>query len=186
MVKRAGMGSHSKPGNGENELWLTPPSILYALGGFDLDPCACPEPRPWPTAALHIALPDDGLATVWSGRVWCNPPYGDKAAAWLKRMVEHCCGTALIFARTETEAWHRFVWPHAAEILFLEGRLTFYLPDGTRSAYNAGAPSALVAYGEADAHALRISGLRGALRSSTTQPFVTQTITQGDSLLCPQ
>lgn len=33
--------------NTENkEEWLTPPYILEALGGFDLDPCA-PEFRPW-------------------------------------------------------------------------------------------------------------------------------------------
>lgn len=163
-MKRNGMGSHQRPHHGENELWLTPPQVLYALGPFELDPCACPEPRPWPTAAYHIALPDDGLALKWSGRVWCNPPYGEKASAWLERMASHQRGPALIFARTETDAWHQFVWPCSSEILFLRSRLNFYLPDGTKSAYNAGAPSALVAYGEEDAEILRACGIPGAFR----------------------
>jgi hypothetical protein len=35
---------------------------------------------------------------------------------WLKKMSRHNTGTALIFARTETEAYHEFVWPHASGI----------------------------------------------------------------------
>jgi len=50
-----------------NETWLTPPAILHALGDFDLDPCAAPSPRPWPTAARHIELPEDGLTANWGG-----------------------------------------------------------------------------------------------------------------------
>src|SRR5579859_729831 len=66
--------------------WLTPPEIIQALGLFDLDPCAAPSPRPWPTASRHIELPEDGLAAKWHGRVWCNPPFGAHTAAWLARM----------------------------------------------------------------------------------------------------
>lgn len=64
--------------------WLTPPEILHALGGFDLDPCAS-EHQPWRTAARQLTIRDDGLKQKWSGRVWCNPPYGPFAARWLER-----------------------------------------------------------------------------------------------------
>lgn len=162
-MKKKGIGSHTKPNNGDNDLWLTPPQILFALGEFDLDPCACPEPRPWPTAKRHVALPEDGLAYEWAGRVWCNPLYGDDISPWLEKMARHNRGIALTFARTETEHWTRHVWPNASAILFIAGRIYFYLPDGTRAGGNAGGPSALIAYGTEDATKLKNSGISGSL-----------------------
>jgi hypothetical protein len=150
-------------GTDGNETWLTPPHILAALGPFDLDPCAAPSPRPWPTAAQHIELPTDGLAQPWRGRVWCNPPYGAKTAAWLDRLAMHGCGTALIFARTETAMFFAHIWPRASALLFLHGRLFFCDRHGVPAAANSGAPSVLVAYGARDAEALARSGLPGAL-----------------------
>lgn len=91
------------------DVWLTPPAIIKALGEFDLDPCASLD-RPWDTAKKHYTIEDNGLAQVWSGRVWCNPPYGPGMAPFLKRMVEHKNGIALIFARTETKAFFDYVW----------------------------------------------------------------------------
>lgn len=161
-MKRSGIGSHTIPNGGRHELWLTPPQVLMGLGRFDLDPCACPAPRPWPTADRHVALPDDGLSCEWRGRVWLNPPYGDSLGAWLERMAMHGKGIALTFARTETDAWQRWVWPYARLVLFVDGRLYFYLPDGTRAAGNAGGPSALIAYSDEDATLLDNSGLNGA------------------------
>lgn len=158
-----GMGGHSLPNRGESVVWLTPPSIIKALGMFDLDPCAAPDPRPWDTANHHITLPDDGLAKEWFGRVWLNPPYGAQTSAWMERLAEHGCGAALIFARTETDCWQRHVWPKASAILFLDGRLFFHRHDGIQAVANAGAPSAIVAYGEADAEALASSKIPGFL-----------------------
>jgi hypothetical protein len=156
-----GIGSHTKPNNGESVIWLTPPYILHALGTFDFDPCACSNPRPWATAREHISLPDDGLNYEWKNRVWCNPPYGDETGIWLKRMADHGHGTALIFARTETETWEKWVWGRASAVFFFFGRLYFYYPDGTRAGGNAGGPSALVAYGESDAQILATTSLKG-------------------------
>lgn len=136
------------------DVWLTPPHIIEQLGPFDLDPCAAPEPRPWPTAAEHIALPRDGLAEAWEGRVWLNPPYGKRTHLWLQRLAEHGFGTALIFARTETAMFRETVWKHASAVKFLSGRLHFHHPNGQRAISNSGAPSCLVAYGDGDAERL--------------------------------
>jgi hypothetical protein len=157
-----GMGGHHSPAS-ETVVWLTPPDILSALGDFDLDPCACSEPRPWPTARTHFTVEDDGLTKPWFGRVWMNPPYGPPKVVgpWMRRMADHGAGTALIFARTETALFFETVWRRAAACLFLEGRLFFCRPDGTQAGHNAGAPSVLVAYGEYDAKGLRHSGLPG-------------------------
>lgn len=143
------------------DTWLTPPEILTALGPFDLDPCAAPEPRPWPTARRHYTLPTDGLVEPWTGRVWCNPPYSREAVKWLRRLATHQHGTALVFARTETTWFVETVWRAATAILFLEGRVHFHYADGSRAAANAGAPSCLVAYGIEDALRLARCGLNG-------------------------
>jgi hypothetical protein len=142
--------------------WLTPPDLLRALGPFDLDPCA-PIVRPWPTAATHYTIADDGLSRKWVGRVWLNPPYGPHTGTWLERLHEHGNGIALIFARTETEAWFRHIWGVASGILFLRGRLNFHFVSGKRADKNSGAPSALIAYGENNAGILETCGIAGSL-----------------------
>lgn len=148
--------------------WLTPPHIIPALGGwqaFDLDPCAAPAPRPWPTALrMNAEADEDGLAIEWAGRVWLNPPYSSAIVArWLERLADHDRGTALVLARTETAAFRRWVWERSAGLLFLHGRLHFHYPDGTRAAANAGAPSVLCAYGADDLDRLAAASLDGAL-----------------------
>jgi hypothetical protein len=95
--------------------------------------------------------------------VWCNPPYGDDTGKWMHRMAFHNNGIALVFARTETDYWKDCVWYDAHSVLFVHGRLNFYLPDGTRATGNAGGPSALVAYGTKAAHRLASSGIDGRL-----------------------
>jgi hypothetical protein len=142
------------------DVWLTPPHILEALGPFDLDPCAS-ENRPWDTASQHYTIKDDGLTQAWSGRVWCNPPYGPKMGPFLEKLATHPGGgVALVFARTETRAFFDNVWDKATAILFLKGRLKFHKPDGEVGG-TAGSPSVLIAYGEADAEVLKNCKLSG-------------------------
>lgn len=163
VAPRRGLTGHESTAS-DATVWLTPPRILAALGPFDLDPCAAPEPRPWPTAAVHFGKAEDGLKREWRGRVWLNPPYGNATgAAFMRRMAKHRHGTALIFARTETAVFHETVWQAASALLFLRGRLAFHRPDGTRASAGGGAPSVLIAYGAGDADKLAASGLDGAL-----------------------
>lgn len=156
---KTGMSSHQRLVGG-SDVWLTPRHVLEALGDFDLDPCAAPQPHLWPTAREHITLPFDGLAEAWHGRVWCNPPYGQHTWLWLDRLAMHGTGTALVFARTETTGFVDTVWGAAAGVMFLHGRLDFHRADGSKGA-NAGAPSCLVAYGLQDADILQHCGLPG-------------------------
>lgn len=145
--------------------WLTPPPVIAGLGGadsFDLDPCGFAG-SPIRTGRRVICLPDDGLSAEWAGRVFLNPPYGSEAEAWLHRLAAHGQGVALVFARTETEAFHRAIWERASGLLFLEGRLHFHRPDGSRAKANAGAPSVLCAYGAEELDRLAACTLAGAL-----------------------
>lgn len=152
------LSGHQSPNMG-TDIWLTPPEILAALGPFDLDPCAAPEPRPWPTASKHITLPDDGLSAAWEGRVWMNPPFGREAIKWMEKLARHGDGIALIPARTETAMFYKWVWGCADAVLFLKGRPHFHYPDGSRAPFNSGAPICLVGYGMKNAIALHRSAL---------------------------
>jgi len=156
---RKGIGSHQSARMNTDE-WLTPPFIIEQLGHFDLDPCA-PINRPWNTASTHYTIDDNGLSKPWTGRVWCNPPYGLAATAWLKKLAEHGNGIALIFARTETAMFFNYVWDRADSILFIKGRLYFHYPSGERASANSGAPSVLVAYGDLNTNKLKGSKIEG-------------------------
>lgn len=151
-------GHHPK--EGREETWLTPRYILDALGPFDLDPC-CPPNMPWQTAATMFTKEDDGLAQPWFGRVWCNPPYDRDAVQWMRKLAQHGCGTALVFARTETRWFVETVWNAADAIFFFHQRLTFCHSDGRPAKANGGAPSVLAAYGADDVNRLQKCGLDG-------------------------
>jgi len=142
------------------DVWLTPPYIIEALGEFDLDPSS-PIHRHWNTAKKHYTIIDDGLKQEWSGRVWCNPPYGRECVKWLKKCAEHGNSITLIFARTETRMFFDEVWDKASAILFLKGRLKFYNTEGIQAKASAGAPSVLIAYGDNNAEILKNCNLEG-------------------------
>jgi len=149
---KGGMSRHTSPKMNKDE-WLTPPFILEALGEFDLDPCSSIN-RPWDTAKNHFTINDNGLLRDWNGRVWLNPPYGKHTNIWMDKLVLHGNGIALIFARTETAVWFSSIWPLADAVFFFKGRLHFHHIDGSRSPFNAGAPSALIAYGKQNVRTL--------------------------------
>lgn len=154
-----GIGGHHSHQAGKDE-WITPEAIVRSMGRFDLDPCAAVD-QPWPCADAAFTIFDDGLKRPWSGRVWCNPPYGKKAEAWLDRMADHGSGIALTFARTDTEWFHRVVFNMAHAVLFREGRITFCHIDGRLAAHNSGGPSCFIAYSWTDVAALHESGQPG-------------------------
>jgi uncharacterized protein YlzI (FlbEa/FlbD family) len=156
----------------QTDVWLTPPALLSQLGEFDLDPCS-PVNRPWDTAKQHYTIHDNGLVMPWSGRVWLNPPYGRQMIHWLHKMALHLNGMALTFARTETAAFQRFVFPFAMSMLFLKGRINFLNEKGLVSRSNAAAPSVLISYTEFDADVLADSGIEGKHLLVNAMPVIT-------------
>jgi len=135
---------HESPVGGSVD-WWTPPGLFDRLAlRFAIDVAAPRGGVPWVPADRHFDIDADGLAQPWYGTVWCNPPYGPKAPAFVGRMVRHGNGLLLIAARTETRTFQ-----HAAEwawsVCFLRERLHFIRPDGFqgRSAF----ASALFAFG---------------------------------------
>lgn len=111
--------------------WITPREVLELLGHFDLDPCAAMR-QPWATADRMLTERENGLLLPWSGRVWCNPPYGKGAEAFMRRMAEHTGGgIALIFMRSDTRWFQEAVLETARALFLWRGRIRFCREDGT-------------------------------------------------------
>lgn len=130
--------------------------VMHAI---DLDPASCAQANETVGAAHWYGLDHpneayrDGLACVWFGRVWMNPPYGDEIAGWTDRLVHQYAmenvieGIALVPARTDT-AW--FTRAAAGRVVcFVTGRLKFGNAENS-----APFPSALIYFGE-DAETFR-------------------------------
>lgn len=141
------------------EDWITPPKIVLSLGEFDLDPCACEESIHRYANKVYYKR-DNGLRQDWYGRIWCNPPYGDKGREFIHKLALHGNGILLIFARTETKIYHSHIWNKADAIFFIKGRLKFLHPNGKEGG-TAGSPSVLIAYGHENGKILRDCGLEG-------------------------
>jgi hypothetical protein len=157
------MSSHQSA-KSKSVTWLTPPAWIEALGPFDMDPC-CPPDMPWATADTMLTEREDGLATPWHGRVWCNPPFGARVwPKWAAKLAEHGNGILLIPARTETREFYRLVWGKADAICFVQGRPHFHYPCGKRAKANSGAPIALAAYGFPNASRLELAELGRVIR----------------------
>lgn len=73
--------------------WATPQELFDKLDAefhFTLDPCSTDENA---KCLKHYTKEQDGLAQDWTGeRVFCNPPYGRKMPAWIKKCAEHAHG----------------------------------------------------------------------------------------------
>ena len=105
--------------------WYTPAWIFEALGiEFDLDPSSPHDMESAVPAAVKYTMFDDGLSQQWNGRVWLNPPYGKSTPFWIRRMIDHNDGIALVFSRTDA-AWCQDAMEACTSMLFLSGRIQF-------------------------------------------------------------
>jgi phage N-6-adenine-methyltransferase len=117
--------------------WETPQSFFDELDKefhFTLDPCATTQTA---KCSKYYTKEDDGLSKDWSGEtVFINPPYSKKQKgnpgqeAWIKKSYEegqkpNTICVMLLPARTDTLAFHRYIYHKASEIRFVKGRLRF-------------------------------------------------------------
>jgi phage N-6-adenine-methyltransferase len=128
----------------ERDDWSTPQELFDALDAefhFDLDVCATEASA---KCAKFYSEQDDGLAQLWSGMCWMNPPYGSEIRRWVEKAWQAAENGAtvvcLVPARVETGWWWDFC--RHGEVRFLRGRLAF--GGGENS---APFPSAVVVFG---------------------------------------
>lgn len=115
----------------DSDEWETPDTVFLPLHeefNFTIDAAATKQNT---KLEKFWSKKDDALTQRWaSERVWCNPPYSQ----WQK-FVAHaarCGGTAVLLlpARTDTKAFHEYIWYRNAsrayvEVRFIKGRLKF-------------------------------------------------------------
>ena len=109
----------------KSDLWETPQEFfdnLNAIYHFETDVCALPENA----KCKRFFSPEmDGLKQEWTGRCWCNPPYGRQISKWIKKGAEsEALIVMLLPARTDTKWFHDYCLPYG-RITFLRGRLRF-------------------------------------------------------------
>lgn len=136
--------AHVSYNSGENE-WYTPPEFIKAtidvMGGIDLDPASSEIANRTVNAASFFTKDDDGLSKVWSGRVWCNPPYAQPlianfAEAIASKYESKEIEQAIVLVNNATEtAWFQRMLSVADAICLPRGRIRFLDPQG-----NPGAP----------------------------------------------
>jgi phage N-6-adenine-methyltransferase len=119
-------------------------SLEERFGKFTLDVAAAKHNA---KCAEYITREQDGLSQVWTGRVWCNPPYSNIRAwvekAWREFDMTTEYGTALgpeFIAmllpanRVEQAWWQDLVEPYRdrpgspLRVEFLRGRMRFDRP----------------------------------------------------------
>lgn len=108
--------------------WETPQTLFDELDRefhFTLDPCATPETA---KCEKFFTVKENGLLQNWGGEtVFCNPPYGRELPKWIEKCAKeskHAKVVMLIPARTDTRAFHEFIYGKA-QIRFIKGRLKF-------------------------------------------------------------
>ena len=109
----------------KSENWETPLQFFQELDAefhFDLDVCALPENA---KCTRYYTPEDDGLSQPWNGTCWCNPPYGRRISAWVKKAAESETTVVMLLpARTDTKWFHEYIYGKA-EVRFIKGRLKF-------------------------------------------------------------
>jgi len=144
--------------------WYTPKWVFDALGvDFDLDPASPHDMESAVPAKTKYTKFDNGLKKPWFGRVWLNPPYGPDTGVWIRRMMQHGNGIALVFSRTDA-AWCQDAMRSASAMLFVAGRIDF-VPgiENQHKKSRCGAGTVIFAWGTDCVQALRRMGDRGIL-----------------------
>jgi len=129
--------------------WATPPEVFDPLDAefhFDLDAAASASNRKCPIyfgPDQELECDRDGLRSGWDipgvKAVWVNPPYSRGLQG---KFIEHAAAESsslgitvvmLLPARTDTRAFHDWIWdrtahkpqPWVREVRFLKGRIRF-------------------------------------------------------------
>lgn len=132
-----------------HDYWHTPPELYRVLDaefGFVLDAAAHANNA---LAPRWIDEQENALEVDWDGSVvWCNPPYSKMGAfvfkAWEQCQQQRNVIVLLIPAYTDPGYWWDCIVPHADEIRFLRGRVSFLENGETRQ--SARFPSVVVVF----------------------------------------
>ena len=123
--------------------WSTPQWFVdecadrYAAGGFDLDVAA---ENGNAKADAWFGREVDGLKQIWTGRVWCNPPYVG-IAPWVDRAIAAVLAdevdvVVMLLPGRVDQRWYHDLLRHAELVLPVLGRVQFVPPPGIAASSN--------------------------------------------------
>ena len=126
--------------------WATPKKLFEYFDDtyhFDLDPCSTHENA---LCKKHFTIEEDGLKQDWGGsKVFMNPPYSRETSKWIEKAYQESLKGAvvvcLIPCRPDASYWHKWIFPYASQIYFIQGRLHY-----SDSKETAPFPSAIVIF----------------------------------------
>lgn len=134
---------HVTNNSGNNE-WYTPAEYIAAarsvLGAIDLDPASSDDANTIVRATVYYTADNDGLAQVWRGRVWMNPPYsGDLIGLFAAKLAEHVnagqVSAAIVLVNNATETgWFQELIAVASAVVFPRSRIRYLQPNGLPAA----------------------------------------------------
>jgi phage N-6-adenine-methyltransferase len=117
--------------------WFTPSRFVElarkVMGSIDLDPASCGKAQRTVRAGTYYTQETNGLAQLWFGRVWLNPPYSkplitkfiDKLISELPNIEQ---AIVLTNAYTDTR-WFRTLMS-VSTVCLTHGRIHFINADG--------------------------------------------------------
>ena len=112
----------------------------------EIDVCATERNR---KCENFFSKEQDGLIQEWNEDFFVNAPFS-QAKLWIAKAFEqhrkyNVNGLAILAARTDTKAWHSYILGQAnCEVIFVQGRVRYLLPDNTPSPNPSPFPTALV------------------------------------------
>lgn len=130
---------------GKSNEWYTPARYTSAarlvMGGIDLDPASCEQANEIVQATRFYTEEENGLAQVWYGRVWLNPPFGtvynqqSNQALFTNRLVlEHRARNieqaVLLTTLKPACSYFKLLWDYP--LCFADHHVQFHRPNGEK------------------------------------------------------
>ncbi len=139
--------------------WYSPVEVIEAaravMGGIDLDPASCPRANFRAGASAYYSETVDGLDPLhpWGGRVWMNPPYGNKGPLFVARLCREFAmsnvteAIALLNVMSATADWFQIVFETASALCVSRGRWKFEPGSPDQACSSAGSGSIVPYWG---------------------------------------
>ena len=116
----------------KNDSWETPQELFeQACVKYNVNPtldvCATAQNAKFPK---YYTINHNALSQEWNESFFMNPPYSE-IDTWMAKAYEqhkkyNVDGIILVFAKTGTQWWHRYV-EGKADVHFIQGRIRFLL-----------------------------------------------------------